>query len=173
MASGKFQRAIEKEIGRRAELIEAAVPMLPASDNPRERGSTRSRVSKAKAKVKGRLKGRADDLHGPSPNSATNLVIADIALRGGAAIARRAVEHALLGKSYAPRKATAILKGRSLGESLAHGVLARVALSSVPGAIAVVGGLAAKTLYDRSRARKAKNVGQEQLEDMADDGSES
>ncbi len=171
MASGKFQRAIDEEQGRLAEMAEAAVPALPASDAPSGKGSGKGKRSKGRAaKVKTRLKGKAADLHGPSPNSATNLFIADIALRGGAAVARRAVEHALLGKAYAPRKATAILKGRSLGESLAHGLLARVALTSVPGAIVVVGGLAAKTLYDRSRARKAKAKGAAQLEEMADDG---
>lgn len=166
MASGKLQHAIEDEQGRLAAMAEAAIPALPDAD-PADAKKPKGRA----AKVKARIKGKAADLHGPSPNSATNLVIADIALRGGAAIARRAVEHALLGKSYAPRKATAILKGRSLGESLAHGLLARVALTSVPGAIVVVGGLAAKTLYDRSRARKAKASGKKQLNDMAKDGS--
>jgi len=166
MASGKFQRAIDEEQGRLAEMAEAAIPALP---DPKAAGTKRPKGRAGK--VKARLKGKAADLHGPSPNSATNLFIADIALRGGAAVARRAVEHALLGKAYAPRKATAILKGRSLGESLAHGLLARVALTSVPGAIVVVGGLAAKTLYDRSRARKAKAQGQRQLDEMADDGA--
>ncbi|TCM19012.1 hypothetical protein EDF56_104547 [Novosphingobium sp. PhB165] len=162
MASGKLQRAIEDETERRANGAVAA-PADAATGTAPEGGKPRK---------KRRIRGKADDLHGPSPNPATNLVIADIALRGGAAIARRAVEHALLRQDYAPKKAASILKGRSLGESLVQGLLARVALTSVPGAIVVVGGLAAKTLYDRSRARKARARGELALAEMAEDGKE-
>jgi len=112
-------------------------------------------------------------IHGPSPNPETNLAIADIALRGSTILARRAVEQALLGRGYAPRKAKAILKGRPLTETLLHGALARIALSSVPGAIAVGGGLIAKTLYDRTRARAAKIEGEAALAGKAEDGKAS
>lgn len=112
------------------------------------------------------------DLHGPSPNVATNLAIADIALRGGAMLARQAVERTLLGRRYAPRKARAILKGRSLPETLLHGALARVALRSVPGAIIVGGALLAKTLYDRSQSHDARAKGEQALDEMARDGED-
>jgi hypothetical protein len=95
-----------------------------------------------------------DEVHGPSPDPATNLAIADIALRGGAALVRNAVEKKFLGRSMSPRKAARLIKGRSMTESLIHGALARVALRSVPGAILVGGALVAKTLYDRGKARK-------------------
>ncbi|MEJ2408331.1 MAG: hypothetical protein P8Y48_03080 [Novosphingobium sp.] len=112
------------------------------------------------------------DLHGPSPNIATNLAIADIALRGGTALARQAIERALLGRKYAPSKAAKILKGRTMGESLLHGALAKVALRSVPGAIVIGGALIAKTLYDRTKAREARREGEAELEEMARNGEE-
>lgn len=100
-----------------------------------------------------------DDIHGPSPDAGTNLAIADIALRGGAALVRRAVERNFFGPSLTPRQLRKVVKGRTLTESLLHGALARVALRSVPGAIVVGGALVAKTLYDRGKARKAKKDG--------------
>jgi len=48
-----------------------------------------------------------------------------------------------------------------------------IALSSVPGAIAVGGGLIAKTLYDRTRARAAKIEGEAALAGKAEDGKTS
>jgi len=113
-----------------------------------------------------------DEVIGPSPNAATNLAIADIALRGGTMLARQSVERAMLGRKYAPSKAKAILKGRTFTEMLLHRTLAKLALRSVPGAILVGGGFVAKTLYDRSKARRASAVGESKLADMADDGKE-
>ncbi|MCJ2179731.1 hypothetical protein [Novosphingobium album (ex Hu et al. 2023)] len=128
----------------------------------------------AEAKTPSRRKAKPQvapsDLHGPSPNIATNLAIADIALRGGTALARQAIERALLGRKYAPSKAARILKGRTMGESLLHGALAQVALRSVPGAIVVGGALLAKTLYDRTKAQEARREGEATLEDMAHSG---
>lgn len=115
----------------------------------------------------------ADELTRPSPNPHTNLAIADIALRGGTLLARRAVERALLGKRYAPSKAKAILKGRSMKETVLHTALARVAMRSVPGAIVVGGALVAKTLYDRSKARKERVKGEARLQEMAERGRNS
>lgn len=112
------------------------------------------------------------ELHGPSPNVATNLAIADIALRGGTALARQAIERAFLGRKYSPAKAAQILKGRTMGESLLHGALAKVALRSVPGAIVVGGALLAKTLYDRTKAQQARREGEATLEDMARSGED-
>lgn len=130
------------------------------------------RLAKAPARGLKTLADNGGELHGPSPNPATNLVIADIALRTGTTIARRAVERALLGASYSPRRAKSILKGRTLGEAMLHGALARVALASVPGALVVGGALVAKTLYDRSRARQSAEEGEETLRQMAKDGTE-
>lgn len=130
-------------------------------------------VSKAGTAVKNtavKAKDKAVTLSGPSPNTATNLAIADIALRGGTFLARRAMEHALLGKRYTPEKAKQILRGRSFTQSMVHTIIARAALGSVPGAALVVGGLAAKTLFERSRARKERARGENQIADMAEEG---
>lgn len=128
--------------------------------------SIRKTARKAKAKV------TPQDVHGPSPNLATNLAIADIALRSGSALVRRAVEQTFLGKALGPKQAQKVLKGRTISESLLHGALARVAMRSVPGAIVVGGALVAKTLYDRAQAREAKRKGDETLATMAEKGED-
>jgi hypothetical protein len=97
---------------------------------------------------------------GPSTDPMTNSLLAGIALTGGLELARRGIEHGLLGKGYAPDKTRRLLKHRTLAQSLVGAALTRVALTSVPGAIVVGGGLLAKTLYDR---RKNRAASQEQV----------
>lgn len=126
----------------------------------------------AKEKIRNALPGEPAQLHGPSPNPHTNLLIADVALRGSSLLMRRAVERGLLGSKYPTRKARAILQGRSWSQTLLHTAIARVAVRSVPGAILVGGGLLAKTLYDRSRSHVARAKGEIALHEMAEDGSE-
>lgn len=87
-------------------------------------------------------------------------------------LVRRAMERGLLGSKYAPRKAKAILKGRTFGEALVHTAIARVALQSVPGAIIVGGGIIAKTLYDRSRPVEARAEGEAALRAQEKHGEE-
>jgi len=156
---------------------DAAVEAATAAETPAmvQTDSTSETVAPGKSSRKSKRKPRPSprELVGPSPNDHTNLAIADIALRGGSFLARRAVEKALLGKKFAPSKASAILKGRTMGETMLHRTLARVAMTSIPGAIVVGGGLIAKTLYDRSKARTAQAAGEEKLADMAEDGEES
>lgn len=107
----------------------------------------------------------------PSPNPATNLLIADIALRGGGALLKRAVEAGLLGVTgVGKNKAKSAIKGRSLGQSLVGTMIARVATRSVPGALLVGGGLLAKTLYDRKRAGTAAAEGHAKLDKQARKG---
>lgn len=107
----------------------------------------------------------------PSPNPATNLLIADIALRGGGALLKRAVEAGLLGATAVGKnKAKKVIKGRSLGQSLVGTMIARVATRSVPGALIVGGGLLAKTLYDRKRAGTAAAEGHAKLNKQARKG---
>jgi len=146
----------------------------------RAKGKTRigraGKVEQATQKVadtaKAAVPSLPDDFSGPSPNPHTNLVIADVALRSSAVLARRAMERGLLGSRYAPQKARSILKGRTFSETLIHGMIARVAVSSIPGAIIVSGGLIAKTLYDRSKGRQAVVEGEVKLHGMAQDGKE-
>lgn len=106
---------------------------------------------------------------GPSPNPATNLVLADIAIRGGGRLLRHTVERALLGVKYSPATARDIVKGRSMVQTLIGTAAARMATRSVPGALIVGGGLIAKTLYDRSKDRaKAQAEGEEQLAEQVE-----
>ena len=111
-----------------------------------------------------------DAFIGPSPNAKTNLLLADVALRGSGLLVRRGLERGLLGKRYAPDKARKIIKGRSLGETLVGAVVSRLAMRSVPGAILVGGGLLAKTLYDRRKGRAATRKGEAKIAKMAEEG---
>ena len=116
-------------------------------------------------------KASAVGLKGPSPNSMTNLVVADIALRGGGTIVRRGIERGLLGKTYDAKKAKSILKGRGMTEALVSAAIAKLATKSVPGAILVGGGLLAKTLYDRRKGAQAIREGEAAINTMAVKGS--
>jgi hypothetical protein len=132
-------------------------------------------AKKVTAKLGGLAKGAASkaketvrETHGPSPNPATNLLFADIAIRGGGRLLRHTVERTLLGAKYSPNKARDIVSGRSMLHTLISTAVARVATRSVPGALLVGGGLLAKTLYDRSKDRaKAKAEGEAQIEEVA------
>ena len=111
---------------------------------------------------------QAADAASPSPNPATNLLIADVAMRGGSALLRRAVEAGLLGATVtSATRAKKIVKGRSITQSLVGGAIARLATRSVPGALIVGGGLLAKTLYDRKRGQAAAKEGHAKLADQA------
>ena len=102
-----------------------------------------------------------------SPNPMTNLIIADVALRGGGRLLRHVVERGLLGVKYPADKAKNIIKGRSMTQTLVTTAVARIATRSVPGALIVGGGLLAKTLYDHGKKRKAAAEGAAQVEDQA------
>ena len=108
----------------------------------------------------------AEDVR-PSPSPATNLLIADLALRGGGQLLRHAVERGLLGKSYSPEKAKSLIKGRSMKQTLIGTAIARIATRSVPGALIVGGGLLAKTLYDRKHGKDAADAGEKAVEKQA------
>ncbi|GGZ07374.1 hypothetical protein [Novosphingobium colocasiae] len=134
------------------------------------RDRARSGASAIAGKIRRKPRPDVAELRGPSPDPHTNLMITEVALIGGSMLVKQAVERALLGKNYSPRKAKAILKGRSLKETMLHGAVAKVATSSIPGAILVGGGLIAKTLYDRTNARSARRKGAAELQVMAEDG---
>lgn len=106
---------------------------------------------------------------GPSPNPATNLIIHDIVMRAGGRLVRHAVEKGLLRGRYGGTAAKAIVENRSLLQTLLSGMLARTATRSLPGAALIGTGLAAKTLYDRRRSKKAaRKAGDKSLADMAE-----
>jgi hypothetical protein len=144
-----------------AEISKTTVASEPdiSPDKPKRLGK------RARAKE---LIARAD---GPishlSPNPKTNLMLTDLALRGGGQLVRHLIERALLGTQYSPKQAKAIVKGRSMTQTLLGTAAARIAMRSVPGAIIVGGGLLAKTLYDRKKGAKAKIEGEKAVNQQA------
>lgn len=124
--------------------------------------------------VRRRVRARAGrpEVPGPSDNPATNLLLADVAMRTGSFLLRRAVERAFLTGRYGAGAARAIVDNRSLLRSLGAAAIARFATRSVPGAAIVSTGLVGKLLYDRVRGRRAsRQAGDEELlEQAADDG---
>lgn len=91
---------------------------------------------------------------GPASTPMTKVIMADLALRGGGELLRRVVETSLLGRAVGKGKAKKIIKSGSMGQTLLRTAAVRIATRSVPGAIIVGGGLLAKALYDRKKARK-------------------
>ena len=120
-----------------------------------------------------KAKTAAAEVEGPSPNPMTNLLIADLALRGGGQLLRRLVERTLLGAKYSPAKAKNIVGGRTMFQTLVGTAVARIATRSVPGAIVVGGGLLAKTLFDRRDGqRSARAKGQRKIAAQAERGAQ-
>ncbi|GMM92650.1 hypothetical protein [Qipengyuania sp. MTN3-11] len=112
---------------------------------------------------------RSDRVPGPSPNPATNLIINDIILRSVGRLSRLTVEKALLGRQYSKEFAKEAVENRSLLHTLAAYGVTKVATRSVPGALVVGAGLAAKTLYDRAQSKKsARRNGDRMLKKQAD-----
>ncbi len=105
--------------------------------------------------------------NGPSPNPMTNLLLTDIALRSSGRLLRNAIEKGVLGVKYPQDKASNLVKGRSLTNTLITTAVARIATRSVPGALLVGGGLLAKTLFDRRKGQEARAAGQAKVEERA------
>lgn len=128
---------------------------------------------KGKKAAKEALETVAEKAPSPSPNPMTNLVLADLALRGGGQLLRRAVERTLLGAKYSQADAANLVKGRSMTQTLVGTALARIAARSVPGALVIGGGLLAKTLYDRRRGKAAaKSAGSKAVARQAEKGAQ-
>lgn len=116
----------------------------------------------------GKARSRAEKVPGPSPNPATNVLIAEILVRSAGRLARRGLEKGMLKARFDREQAVAIIEGRGLVHTLVSTTVARVATRSVPGALLVGGGLLAKTLFDRSISRrKARRRGNKQLAEQA------
>lgn len=108
---------------------------------------------------------------GPSPNPMTNLIIADLALRGGGRLLRNAVERTVLGAKYSKSDAKDLVRGRTMTQTLVGTAIARIATRSVPGALLVGGGLLAKTLFDRRQSKaKARTEGRKAIADQTERG---
>ena len=115
-----------------------------------------------------RTRSGVEKVPGPSPNPATNVLIAEILVRSAGRLARRAMEKGMLKARFEREQAVAIIEGRGLAHTLVSTTVARVATRSVPGALLVGGGLLAKTLFDRSISRRqARRRGKRQLAEQA------
>ena len=113
------------------------------------------------------VKQAVEKVPGPSPNPATNVLIAEILVRSAGRLFRRSMEKGLLKARFEREQAVAIIEGRGLAHTLVSTTVARVATRSVPGALLVGGGLLAKTLFDRSISRrKARRRGNKQLAEL-------
>ncbi|MCB2088878.1 MAG: hypothetical protein R3E18_10960 [Sphingomonadaceae bacterium] len=91
--------------------------------------------------------------------AATNLVVVDLAMRAGSLILRNAVEKRVLGKDISKPAAEAVMKQSSFAGRMARVAAARLATRSVPGALIVGGGIAAKVWYDYARRRRDERHG--------------
>jgi hypothetical protein len=118
-------------------------------------------AGKAVRRTASKAKAGAKDVPPPSPNPMTNLIIADLVLRGGGRLLRNLVERNVLKAKYPPATAKSIVSGRGMAQTLISTAVARVATRSVPGAILVGGGLLAKALYDRRKGAEAKEKGKQ------------
>ena len=116
-----------------------------------------------------KARGGVQKVPGPSPNPATNLMIADVAVRGASYLFRRSIEKGLLRTRFGPEKARQIVEGRTMGHSIASFAVSRLATRSVPGFLLVAGGLIGKAVFDRSLGRRESAAqGDETLEELAD-----
>ncbi|EAQ27919.1 guanylate kinase [Erythrobacter sp. NAP1] len=93
----------------------------------------------------------------PSTNPATNLVIAEIIMRGASTLFRQNVERQVAKASYGDEgKAREVLDGRTIVTSLALYGASKLATRSPLGLGVVTGALVAKTLYDRGKSRQLR-----------------
>jgi hypothetical protein len=123
---------------------------------------------RAVKKALGKARSGVEKVPGPSPNPATNVLIAEILVRSAGRLARRAMEKGMLKARFEREQAVAIIEGRGLAHTLVTTTVARVATRSVPGALLVGGGMLAKTLFDRSISRRtARRRGDKQLVEQA------
>jgi len=103
----------------------------------------------------------------PSPNLATDLLIADIVLRGVTRLTRLYTERQIAKAKHDPEKVDEEIDKRSLGTVVLHAALARMATRSVPGALAVGGWLTGKVLLDRRKLRKAQAAAAKEAQEVS------
>jgi len=130
-------------------------------------------VKKVAHGVSHRAKVAAQKIPGPSPNPATNLLIADVVMQGATMLFRRGMQKGMLQLRFSPDKAREIVQGRSLMQSAVSLAAGRMATRSIPGMLLVSGGLLAKTIFDRSIGhRDARKSGEQSLLKQADNAPE-
>jgi hypothetical protein len=99
---------------------------------------------------------KPDESRLPSPNPVTNMVIADIVLRGAGSLLRQRLEKGLLTSQLDGDKAHQLVESRGVVSALALWGASRFAMRSPVGLAVVAGGLAAKVLYDRGKQVQAR-----------------
>ena len=93
----------------------------------------------------------------PSPNPATNLLIADIVVRGASSMMRKGIEQRVAKASVDnDEHARELLDGRTLLTTLALYGASKLATRSPVGLGIVAGGLMLKTLYDRGKTAQLR-----------------
>ncbi len=100
--------------------------------------------------------GKGSEDGGLSSNPVTNMVIADIVMRGASAVLRKRVETGMLTGTLAADQATKLVNKRGLISTVALWGASRLATRSPLGLVVVAGGLAAKVFYDRGKLLEAK-----------------
>lgn len=109
----------------------------------------------------------------PSPDPVTNLVIADIVLRGAGNLLRQRLEKGMLTGQLDNEKAKKLVESRGIASTLALWGASRLATRSPVGLAVVAGGLAAKVLYDRGKAIEGRRRKRKALPAPPPPGSES
>jgi hypothetical protein len=113
-------------------------------------------MARRKAPAKRTSTGSSGNARLPSPDPVTNLVIADIVLRGAGSLLRNRLEQGLLTGQLDSDRAKRLIEGRGMVSTLALWGASRLATRSPVGLAVVAGGLAAKVLYDRGKRIEAK-----------------
>lgn len=108
-------------------------------------------MARRKAQNKRTATRKPDESRLPSPNPVTNMVIADIVLRGAGSLLRQRLEKGLLTSQLDGDKAHHLVESRGVVSALALWGASRLAMRSPVGLAVVAGGLAAKVLYDRGK----------------------
>lgn len=120
--------------------------------------------------ARGQARARGEAVTGPSPNPASNLIMANALVRTGSILLRKAVDKRMLRGRFGKETAQSIVENQGMGTTLTSLALSRLASRSTTGAIAVGGGMIAKTLYDRRQAKKAQAKGElKLLQDAVED----
>lgn len=135
--------------------------VVPKEDGPAQEPDREPAPNDSVGRGADRAAVRARETGSPNSSLATNLMIADIALRGGARLLRRLIRARLLKAKYPPDKARGIIANQGVGRALLGTAAARVATRSVPGALFVGGGLLVKAIYDRRKGEAEKAKGEE------------
>ncbi|KHL26639.1 hypothetical protein PK98_01305 [Croceibacterium mercuriale] len=134
------------------------------------------RVSDTAHRAGNKVTAGARKVPGPSPNPATNLLIADIFLQGATLLFRQTMQKGMLRLRFDADRAKDIVKGRTLMQSAISYAAGSMATKSIPGFLVVSTGLVAKSIVDRAMgSRKAGAEGTrdllEQAENAPDDST--